>query len=568
MGRQVRCEGSASFRRVLHGVILALVAVPLAHADEGEAPSTTDSALVAAAAVGANWAGPYFGANWGGASGTSNWSSPTGTVAQNTPRFPASGDRTGIFAGATGGWNYQTGPWVGGVEGDVDVSDIGGHAICGGIYGVGGSHWYCNSRTDLLASVTGRAGFAVENLLLFAKGGVALAHDDDQVGTAHSVSGIYSDIHVDSPETHVGWVAGAGLEFALSSQWSAKAEYNHYQFGGATFSGLDNLGNRYGASVGQSLDLVKFGLNRRFGDEASDVSAPDFGIGDDFSGEIGARAGWTGGKFAKKLYDPVVRNQLNSRLTWAGQDGTAIEAFGRVDHVSGIFVKGLFGGMELSHSTMHDEDFPPGARPYSNTVSATKDGHDIYSTIDLGYDVFREPSWRLGPFVGYNYYEQHLNAYGCNQTMSNTLVCPAGQIQTNELTLSQAESWNSVRLGLAGDGMLAERLKLSGDLAWLPYSSFRGIDNHWLRPDINPQMESASGDGGFQLEGALSYGLSDSVSLGVGARYWSFVATGHTQFPGVSETSPERFVSNRTFAFAQISYAFGKARIAAATAPE
>src|SRR5687768_13115337 len=59
-----------------------------------------------------NWTGFYVGINGGGAWGESSWTS--------TGNFDVSG---GLF-GATIGYNWQQGPWVFGLEGDLDWSNI------------------------------------------------------------------------------------------------------------------------------------------------------------------------------------------------------------------------------------------------------------------------------------------------------------------------------------------------------------------------------------------------------------------------------------------------------------
>jgi outer membrane immunogenic protein len=56
------------------------------------------------------FSGIYVGINGGGAFGNSNWTDP---VFGNTGNFDFSG---GLFGGTVGA-NYQTGPWVFGVEG-------------------------------------------------------------------------------------------------------------------------------------------------------------------------------------------------------------------------------------------------------------------------------------------------------------------------------------------------------------------------------------------------------------------------------------------------------------------
>lgn len=65
-----------------------------------------------------------------------------------------------------------------------------------------------------------------------------------------------------STNTNVGWTAGAGLEYAIDHNWSAKLEYLHVDLGTATFmaaaSGAANL------AVPATNELARVGANYRW----------------------------------------------------------------------------------------------------------------------------------------------------------------------------------------------------------------------------------------------------------------------------------------------------------------
>src|SRR3954464_12471840 len=67
-----------------------------------------------------NWTGFYAGINGGYGWGTSNWDLP---VVSSGPK--------GWMAGGTLGYNYQTGAFVWGFEGDFDWADVSASAACG-----------------------------------------------------------------------------------------------------------------------------------------------------------------------------------------------------------------------------------------------------------------------------------------------------------------------------------------------------------------------------------------------------------------------------------------------------
>jgi len=111
-----------------------------------------------------------------------------------------------------------------------------------------------------------------------------------------------------------------------------------------------------------------------------------------------------------------------------------------------------------------------------------------------------------------------------------------------------------MRLGMVADLALAPRLKFTGEAAYLPFVSFKGSDDHVLRNLYSPEL----GDGlGVQLEGILSYGLTDWLNIGVGARYWSmWTNTGTVDFGNSNTVVPMRYAAEQAALFVQGSYTF------------
>src|SRR5258705_11313768 len=90
-----------------------------------------------------SWAGPYLGANLGYA-----W----GSVDHN-PTKPS-----GFVGGAQVGYNWQTGAWVFGVEGDIQAT------------GADDTFAPWKFSNPWFGTVRGRAGYALSNILLFGTG--------------------------------------------------------------------------------------------------------------------------------------------------------------------------------------------------------------------------------------------------------------------------------------------------------------------------------------------------------------------------------------------------------------
>jgi len=137
------------------------------------------------------WLGPYVGANAG-----FQWTSNVGGLSTG-----------GFTGGIQGGYNWQNGPFVYGVEADFNLSNAGG-TFAGYQFS---NPWFGTLR--------GRAGYVFNNVVfLYGTAGLAVGMSTVTLGGLSDTSG------------HAGWTIGAGAEFALAPfgfgpNWSAKVEY-------------------------------------------------------------------------------------------------------------------------------------------------------------------------------------------------------------------------------------------------------------------------------------------------------------------------------------------------------
>ncbi len=285
---------------------------------------------------------------------------------------------------------------------------------------------------------------------------------------------------------------------------------------------------------------------------------------------FGSRFWYSSGTLAKDLYDdPRSSQNLNSRLTYAGLTAGTFEAFGRADTAFGAFLKGNAGFGGLNSGSLNDEDFPPALTPYSNTLSQQQGGKLGYGSIDFGQILVQRERVSAGLFVGYGYLSETVNAYGCDQLASNPFVCQPA-IGPGVLGITEESHWQFARLGLLGEFKLLDCLKLSTELAWVPYTQLGGQDTHWLRLGTGlfdfsgPIPESGGGGSGVQLEAIMSYQVNDKVSVGLGGRYWYLQTRASADlenvivglpFPPASQ--PLNFTTTRYGGFAQGAYKFG-----------
>ncbi len=197
---------------------------------------------------------------------------------------------------------------------------------------------------------------------------------------------------------------------------------------------------------------------------------------------------------------------------------------------------------------------PTSCVAYSNTVSSVQ-GDIGYATLDLGYDFFRGAGYKLGAFVGYNYYKENKSAYGCTQIANQSSDCAGvNVIPGSVIAITEDDTWQSLRTGVNGEIMITDQVKLGADVAYLPYVQFNGTDDHLQRDPPFIIQESGTGTG-LQLESILSYLITDQFSVGVGGRYWAMWTTKDAiaDFAGApSQTQPAK--TERYGVFVQADY--------------
>ncbi|MGH7247690.1 MAG: outer membrane protein, partial [Pseudomonadota bacterium] len=115
-----------------------------------------------------NWTGIYFGGHFGGGYSASSWSDSI-TGATN-----ATFNDLGFLGGAQAGANAQFNRFVFGLEGDFSWASLKGS----GTDSLGDT---INTKVQWTSTVTGRVGAAFNRLLVYTKGGLALAEDQSSL---------------------------------------------------------------------------------------------------------------------------------------------------------------------------------------------------------------------------------------------------------------------------------------------------------------------------------------------------------------------------------------------------
>src|SRR4051794_16943366 len=225
-------------------------AAPAVAADLAARPYTKAPPMVAAVY---DWTGFYIGANGGWGSSRNSWDS----VAPNLLVGPeGSHDSAGGTVGGQVGYRWQAGTWVFGVEAQGNWADFSGSNVSQVFLGARN-----HTNVDAFGLFTGQVGYAVNNVLLYVKGGAAVTSNSYSINNlAGAVIGVTGD------DTRWGGTIGAGLEYAFAPNWSVGVEYNHLFMQDRTYNFTTPAGLAFSSErIRQDVDLVTARLNYKFG---------------------------------------------------------------------------------------------------------------------------------------------------------------------------------------------------------------------------------------------------------------------------------------------------------------
>jgi outer membrane immunogenic protein len=229
------------------------------------------------------WTGLYLGGHagygWGRADTsmalTGQWLDGNPQNTADSLRLTPLGNRriddSTFTGGLQVGYNWQSGHAVLGIEGDVSYFRLRDdfEATLPLILVPAQSNPYlfnATFKTNYLATIRGRAGYAADRWLLFATGGLAIAGIEfSQTITQLNVPFVQP---ISVSRSRFGWTVGAGAEYAATGNWSIKAEYLYADFGTVSASSsAAPVSPTYTGVHGVDLAVhtVRAGINYRFG---------------------------------------------------------------------------------------------------------------------------------------------------------------------------------------------------------------------------------------------------------------------------------------------------------------
>jgi outer membrane immunogenic protein len=228
-------------RNILVGIfaIVSLIGTPALAADM---PVKAPPPMAPVAPI-TNWTGFYVGAQIGGASfdPSCNTTSNTGLVdfgiactpleteAADDPVTTSSLSSASVIGGVKVGYDYQWARVVLGVVGEFDWTHLNSSTQRTEADPNFSSVGVASERIDWLASARLRAGWAFDNVLFYATGGVAWTKINASASFTETIGPELASPEISSTKT--GAVAGGGFEYRFTPNLSFVGELLWYDFG-------------------------------------------------------------------------------------------------------------------------------------------------------------------------------------------------------------------------------------------------------------------------------------------------------------------------------------------------
>jgi outer membrane immunogenic protein len=192
------------------------------------------------------WAGFYIGGNIGGA-----WAN--GTLTDDLTGVSFDTDHSGFMGGGQLGFNYQIRNLVLGVEWDFDWTSISetDNGITVPVIGT----LQASADTDWVTTLAARVGLTLDRWLVYVKLGGGWVHNSASL--TNLTTGAVASV---SDTRGGGFLIGAGVEYAFTSHWTARAEVSVLDLSDRTVSGP--LGNTF--TFERDIQMLKVGLNYKF----------------------------------------------------------------------------------------------------------------------------------------------------------------------------------------------------------------------------------------------------------------------------------------------------------------
>jgi outer membrane immunogenic protein len=227
-----------ALRAALAGVLMTAGAAGASAADLNTRTHAPIEAPTNIVAYGFTWTGAYVGANIG-----ANWE-----VVSNP------GNTNAAFAGGLqAGYLWQSGQIVYGLEGDVDYNGNSHTAS----FTTGGNTYADREKLDWSFGARGRLGYAFDRFLPFVSGGITFANLNSRLTN----TSVFPTVTDSNTHLRTGFQLGAGLEYAVTNNWTVRGEYIFSDYGRQTV-GYGNNGIALRHNI--TDDALRLSVNYKF----------------------------------------------------------------------------------------------------------------------------------------------------------------------------------------------------------------------------------------------------------------------------------------------------------------
>jgi outer membrane immunogenic protein len=231
-------------------------------ANAADLPPTAQVYKAPPAVAAYNWTGFYVGGNVGYGWGVSNNSLSAsqginfGAGYTDTLTATDSNKMSGVIGGVQAGWNWQVQNFLIGIETDIQASGQKRTNSYGATIIDPTSPKFNNAvavtdsaKLDWFGTARGRFGVTSDRWLVYATGGLAFGEVKES-GNAQPTNAFGAIINAplvwNQSTTKVGWTIGAGVENAISANWSWKIEYLYMDLGNITSNVSGGVGSVFG----------------------------------------------------------------------------------------------------------------------------------------------------------------------------------------------------------------------------------------------------------------------------------------------------------------------------------
>jgi outer membrane immunogenic protein len=218
------------------------------------------------------WTGLYIGINAGGAVGSTTLDSvPLPQPAFGALPFSQRFSSSGFIGGGQIGYNFQTGPYVLGIETDFQGSTIKQTSTLQGLPDGAGvivptANNVGSERLDWFGTVRGRVGLTWNSTLIYGTGG--LIYGDVKSSSLTTFTPLPQFTYFGSASNvRAGWTVGGGIEYAFNPNWSVKAEGLYFNLGSQNYVAFPLAANPpFNVAHKATLTggLGRIGLNYKF----------------------------------------------------------------------------------------------------------------------------------------------------------------------------------------------------------------------------------------------------------------------------------------------------------------